>query len=88
MLRQIYRQVYLSQVLCYAIDLLTKFYLKLGNPNKYSLIGFLYLHNVSGNCMAGFSNLRPTGHMRPARQYFAAREVIYILKVLDELIKK
>ena len=28
---------------------------------------------------AGLSNLRPTGHMRPARQYCVAREVIYIL---------
>ena len=33
-------------------------------------------------CMAGLSNLRP------ARQYCVAREVIYILKVLDELSKE
>ena len=36
---------------------------------------------------AGLSNLRPTGLTRPARQYCAAREVIYILIVLAELMK-
>ena len=35
----------------------------------------------------GLSNMRPTGRMRPARQYCAAREVIYILIVLAELMK-
>ena len=37
---------------------------------------------------ATVSNLRPAGCMRPARQYCVAREVIYILIVLDELIKE
>ena len=36
---------------------------------------------------AGLTNLRPTGHMRPARLYCAAREVIFVLKVLAELMK-
>ena len=36
----------------------------------------------------GLSNLRPTGHMRPARQRCAAREVIYILIVLAELMSE
>ena len=36
---------------------------------------------------AGLSNLRPTGRMQQARQYYVACEVIHILKVLAELKK-
>ena len=52
---------------------------------KYHVDANLFSH--VGNSIAGLSNLRPTGHMRPARQYHAAREVIYILIVLAELMK-
>ena len=37
---------------------------------------------------SGLSNLRPTGRMQPARQYCAVREVIHILIVSAELMKK
>ena len=38
--------------------------------------------------MSGFSNLRPTGHMQPAMQYCATREVtIYSNKLINETRK-
>ena len=42
---------------------------------------------LSPDHIPGLSNLRPTGRMRPVKQYYAAREVIYILIVLGELMK-
>ena len=48
------------------------------------------MHNTiqdKANLISGLSNLWPTGRMRPARQYCAAREVIYILVVLAESMK-
>ena len=44
-------------------------------------------YTVDQLCRSGLSNLKPTGHMRPARQYCAACEVIYVLIVLAELMK-
>ena len=39
-------------------------------------------------CISGLSNLRPMGHMWPARQYCVACKVIHILIVLAELMKQ
>ena len=37
--------------------------------------------------ITGLSNLWPTGHMRPSKQYCVAHKVTYILIVLAELMK-
>ena len=42
---------------------------------------------IHGLCQGFPTSLRPTGRMRPPRQYCAAREVIYVLIVLAELMK-
>ena len=64
----------------------------LSTPRAYSPFWKMFPQSSTGGaqaatCRPGLSNLRPTGRMRPARQYCAAREVIYILIVFAKLMK-